>query len=54
MGTGFHDLQLRTQIEIAQEVGFIPPQTAESILSQAALIGWKLGALIKARTPHVP
>jgi four helix bundle protein len=46
--------ELCTQIEIAQEVGLIPPQTVESILSQATLIGRKLGALIKARTPHVP
>jgi four helix bundle protein len=44
--------ELCTQIEIAMEVGLIPPQTAESILSQAAVIGRKLGALIKARTSH--
>jgi four helix bundle protein len=46
--------ELCTQIEIAREVGLISSQTAESILSQAVVIGRKLGALIKARTPHAP
>jgi four helix bundle protein len=45
--------ELRTQIEIAREVGLLPSDSASHIATQAALVGRRLGALIKARsTPH--
>jgi four helix bundle protein len=43
----------RTQIEIAVEVGLIPAASAEPLLVSAASLGRRLGALIKARLPHV-
>ena len=45
--------ELRTQIEIAVEVGLMPAAEAQSILISAASLGRRLGALIKARMPHV-
>jgi four helix bundle protein len=44
--------ELRTQIEIAVEVGLIPAASSEPLLARAASIGRRLGALIKARAPH--
>ena len=45
--------ELRTQLEIAQEVGLLPSERASSIQQQAMIVGRRLGALIKARSaPH--
>jgi len=44
--------ELRTQIEIAVEVGLIQGSVAEPILNASAALARRLGALIKARTPH--
>jgi four helix bundle protein len=46
--------ELRTQLEIAVEVGLLPATTAEPLLTQATALGRRLGALIKARSPHTP
>jgi four helix bundle protein len=42
--------ELRTQIEIAHAVGLLPNEPASSIETQAAAVGRRLGALIKARS----
>ena len=45
--------ELRTQIEIDREVGLLSPDCSSNIDTQAALVGRRLGALIKARSiPH--
>ena len=43
--------ELRTQLEIASEVGALPDSTVKTLLEAAATIGRQLGALIKARAP---
>ena len=42
--------ELRTQLEIAQEVGLLPAERVHSIQQQAIVVGRRLGALIKARS----
>jgi four helix bundle protein len=42
--------ELRTQIEIANAVGLLPNDGASNIETQAAAVGRRLGALIKARS----
>ena len=44
--------ELATQLEIAVEVELLPATTAEPLLAQVAVLGRRLGALIKARSPH--
>jgi four helix bundle protein len=44
--------ELRTQIEIAVEVGLITSSEATPVLASAAALGRRLGALIKSRA-HV-
>jgi four helix bundle protein len=44
--------ELRTQLEIASEVGALPDATTKPLLEAAASIGRQLGALIKARSPR--
>ena len=41
--------ELRTQFEIAREVGFLPPEEHHRLEQKCAEIGRMLGALIKAR-----
>lgn len=45
---------LRTQLEIARDVGSLAPETHSALESKCAEVGRMLGALIKARstTPH--
>ena len=42
--------ELRTQLEIAQEVGLLPAERVHNIQQQAIVVGRRLGALIKARS----
>jgi four helix bundle protein len=44
--------ELRTQLEIASEVGALPDSTTKSLLTDAATVARQLGALIKARSPR--
>ena len=44
--------ELRTQIEIAIEVGLLPRDKSEVLLSSAASLARRLGALIKTRSDH--
>jgi four helix bundle protein len=43
--------ELRTQLEIATEVGLILPDTTTPLLARATILAKRLGALIKARAP---
>lgn len=43
--------ELRTQLEIATEVGALPDIVVKPLLESAAAIGRQLGSLIKARSP---
>jgi four helix bundle protein len=45
--------ELRTQLEIASEVGALPDAAVKPLLEAAASVGRQLGALIKARSPRV-
>jgi four helix bundle protein len=45
--------ELRTQLEIASEVGALPDAVCKPLLETAASVGRQLGALIKARSPRV-
>jgi four helix bundle protein len=45
--------ELRTQLEIASEVGALPDAACKPLLETAASVGRPLGALIKARSPRV-
>jgi four helix bundle protein len=42
--------ELRTQLEIASEVGALPDSTAKSLLETSASVARQLGALIKVRS----
>jgi four helix bundle protein len=44
--------ELRTQLEIASEVGALPESTVKPLLETAATVARQLGALIKARSPR--
>lgn len=44
--------ELRTQLEIASEVGALPTPTVTPLLAAAASLARQLGALIKARSPR--
>ena len=44
--------ELRTQLEIAREVGFVSPEAHANIEQKCAELGRMLGALIKARAEH--
>jgi four helix bundle protein len=45
--------ELRTQLEIATDVGLLGTGTTAPLLTRATSLAKRLGALIKARTPHV-
>jgi len=45
--------EVRTQLEIAAEVGLIAPELAAPLLQRATNLGKRLGALIKSRSTHV-
>jgi four helix bundle protein len=45
--------ELRTQLEIAAEVGLLAADATTPLLTRAASLAKRLGALIKSRTPHV-
>ena len=42
--------ELRTQLEIAQEVSLLPAERVHNIQQQGIVVGRRLGALIKARS----
>jgi four helix bundle protein len=44
--------ELRTQLEIASEVGAMPDSVTKPLLEKCASVGRQLGALIKARSPR--
>jgi len=44
--------ELRTQLEIASEVGVLPDSAVQPLLTDASAVGRQLGALIKARSPR--
>lgn len=44
--------ELRTQLEIASEVGALPDSATKPLLEAAITVGRQLGALIKARSPR--
>jgi four helix bundle protein len=44
--------ELRTQLEIASEVGALPDSTVKPLLESCASVARQLGALIKARSPR--
>jgi len=46
--------ELRTQLEIAIEVGLLPRETTIPLEQKAYLLGKRIGALIKHRRPHPP
>jgi four helix bundle protein len=45
--------EVRTQLEIAREVGLLPQSDHDLIEKECAEIGRMLGALIKARSPNL-
>ncbi len=44
--------ELRTQLEIARDIGSLPPTLYAELEAKCAEIGRMLGALIKARADH--
>jgi len=44
-------LELETQIQIAQRLGYVSPQSAKQLLTETAQIGGMLNALIEAIRP---
>lgn len=44
--------ELRTQLEIASEIGALPHASVKSLLDSAAALARQLGAFIKARSPR--
>ncbi len=45
--------ELRTQLEIATDVSLLPSSTTTPLLTCAATLASRLGALIKSRSTHV-
>lgn len=45
--------EVRTQLEIAAEVGLLTPAVTTPLLERATRLAKRIGALIKARTPRL-